>query len=418
MARKLNSREAVRRIKFFSKYHPNDAMVKSLSIYRDLDDSQKNGFVINSLLTTWAKHRSFDHTQNALFMESVEEIITFQINGHCTFNASILIRCLKNHCDSDQSDDSMDSFARNLSVQSIDHLITLCAASSDVELLSLMMGFLMKRNESKKAINLYHEFNGVHDFISHGLCIIACAQTHDLETAQRLIDRIFDINQIDGYPLEFVTILISYFGEIGDVERAQSIFDTLSERDSVCIGAMMDALSRNGRYKECIVLFDEMKTTETHVISEVIYCIVLSAYSHSRQPQDALALFQRIPPEYQQNPRIITAVIDAMGRSGESEYLDSAERIYAEYAECNRAISHRFKMNMLLSILSSCRRHHDLSRGLRIFEKLEGLESDHGMDDAVRSSMYSLIGALRNEATKSQTVSHTLSPNDRIKREP
>ena len=144
-------------------------------------------------------------------------------------------------------------------------------------------------------------------------------------------------------------------------------------------------------YTECLTLFESMKNSLSP-ISEVIHCLVLNCYSHSGRPLDALYLFAAIPSEHRLNPRIITAVIDAMARSG---HLDAAENIYTEHAEPGNTIHHRFKMNMLLSILSQCRRHDDLSRGQRIFEKMKRMEAEHGMDDEVRSSMHSLMNSLR-----------------------
>lgn len=340
--------------------------MRALSVYRNLDDSQRNGFVTNSLLEICAESTLDDHSQNEQFMETMEEML----RSKQSFDRLLLIRCLKKHCK------VHDSTHCNLSTECLSNLLILCEESRDIEALCVIMGALIKRSEPRRSLVL--------------------------ETAKRVIPRKSIMDQISGFSVDKITILISFHGEIGDIETAQILFDSVpvSHRDSVCIGAMMDALSRNGRYSECLALF-EATDFESSAISEVVHCVVLNCYSHSGRPLDALYLFAFIPSEHRLNPRIVAAVIDAMARSG---HLDAAERIYAEHSEPTKTMHHRFKMNMMLSILSSCRRLLDQRRGMRIFEKMKRLEAEHGIDDEVRSSMHSLMNSLNSESARHRTM--------------
>merc|ERR1712228_273548 len=77
------------------------------------------------------------------------------------------------------------------------------------------------------------------------------------------------------------------------------------------------------------------------------------------------------------HPHVITAMIDAFGRSG---YLDKAENIYTNFCNQNNEIFYKFKITMMLSIFSSCNNYGDMERAKRIVSNIEIIQKENNCD--------------------------------------
>ena len=70
-------------------------------------------------------------------------------------------------------------------------------------------------------------------------------------------------------------------------------------------------------------------------------------------------------------------MIDCFARKNR---LDEAENIYTTYCHTNDNIFYKFKLNMLLSILSSCRNHGDEIRAQRIYGIIESIRNEYNVN--------------------------------------
>ncbi len=135
----------------------------------------------------------------------------------------------------------------------------------------------------------------------------------------------------------------------------------------------MDCYAKKGDIHALLSLFRALKTDAKMKITNTIYCIVINGCAHSGLIDEALLIFDEIKGSKSNiDPKIITALIDCLGRKG-VPYLDRAETLYNTEVEHNPNIYYRYKLHSLLSLLSSCRTHNELERGQRISDKIEAI---------------------------------------------
>ena len=132
----------------------------------------------------------------------------------------------------------------------------------------------------------------------------------------------------------------------------------------------MDCHAKHGDIDKVLVLFKKLKNYKDLKISNSAYCIVLNALCHAGQIEHALIVWKEIGDKYKYNihPHLINAVIDCLAKKN---HLEQAQNIYDTYCDGNGRIYDKIKLQMLLSMLSSCHIYNDSKRGQQIADKMK-----------------------------------------------
>ena len=126
--------------------------------------------------------------------------------------------------------------------------------------------------DSKKALALYSKYYELQDNISHMLAIKACVDIKDQQRGRDIIEKKLRNNHPNN---AIKTAMIDFYGQFGDIQNAQRIFNSISknDRDVITIGAMMRTYVINGDNDKAMDLY----TTNTAINDNVSHILALKA---------------------------------------------------------------------------------------------------------------------------------------------
>lgn len=162
------------------------------------------------------------------------------------------------------------------------------------------------------------------------------------------------------------TALITMYGRCGSLANARYVFSTMPKRNVVSWGAIITALTENGRPEESLEVFVQMNKHPV-VHDKVIYICALHAcasYGALEQGQNIHA--KMIEEGIERDTIVANALVTLYGRSGN---LDSAMTIF-------RKIIKRDAVSWS-AIISACAQNGDSKEALKLFNQmeLEGFQS-------------------------------------------
>ncbi|PON59799.1 Tetratricopeptide-like helical domain containing protein [Parasponia andersonii] len=132
-----------------------------------------------------------------------------------------------------------------------------------------------------------------------------------------------------GYESEGVVItsLIDMYTKCGEIDNGLALFEHATERDTVCWTGIIVGCGQNGRAKEAIRFFHEMKTSGFKP-NEITYLGVLSACRHAGLVEEALTIFDSMKLEYGLEPLIehYNCMVDLLSQAG---CFEEAEKLIA-----------------------------------------------------------------------------------------
>ncbi|KAJ7299552.1 hypothetical protein O6H91_17G079000 [Diphasiastrum complanatum] len=153
------------------------------------------------------------------------------------------------------------------------------------------------------------------------------------------------------------TALINMYGKCGSVDDARNVFERMASRNVVTWNAMIAAYAQNGQGKEALDCYHQMQREGINP-DQITFVSVLSACSHTGGVSEGRPYFLSMIQDYGITPLLehCMCLVDALGRAG---YLDDAEDLINVMP---------FKTEVVLwsCLLSACRIHGDVERGLRI----------------------------------------------------
>ncbi|KDP35705.1 hypothetical protein JCGZ_10477 [Jatropha curcas] len=179
--------------------------------------------------------------------------------------------------------------------------------------------------------------------------------------------------------LEVENALIDMYMKCGFLKYAQYIFLNMSDKSLVTWNTMISGYGSHGEGLKAIRLFDEMTNSGTRP-DDVTFLSLLSSCSHSGLIEEGLNLFELMKMKYEIEPRMehYVNVVDLLGRAG---HLDDACTFVKNMPiEPDRSI--------WLSLLCSCRIHHNLKLGELVANKLLALEPSSGSNYVQLLNLY------------------------------
>ncbi|XP_058073158.1 pentatricopeptide repeat-containing protein At2g44880-like [Magnolia sinica] len=128
---------------------------------------------------------------------------------------------------------------------------------------SLIGGYL-KHGHLEEAGRLFSQMPHQKTLFSWNIMISGYAKSGRPELAKSLLHQLAsEFSNINS--LISLTCLISLYVEVGEVEAARRVFDSMDENDIVCWSCMISGYVRSGHYMEALWLFKEMQQVEENI---------------------------------------------------------------------------------------------------------------------------------------------------------
>ncbi|CAF0886287.1 unnamed protein product, partial [Rotaria sordida] len=156
--------------------------------------------------------------------------------------------------------------------------------------------------------------------------------------------------------------VIHMWGKCGSVEKAQNVYKSVDDRDTVTYTAMINGFGLNGMGSEAIKLYREMPN---NLRNEVTHICVLNACSHSGFLHEAQNIYNEIPFKTE---KIVAVMTDCLSRLF---LFDEAQKLIDEYEKKN---SPNFVMYMCL--LSGVRNNRNNNLSKKIYNRMKSLFPD------------------------------------------
>ncbi|KAL7587575.1 putative pentatricopeptide repeat-containing protein At3g01580 [Lactuca sativa] len=182
------------------------------------------------------------------------------------------------------------------------------------------------------------------------------------------------------FETQIINILIDSYAKIGNVDKAQELFERNDfKRDQTSWNIMIAAYGMNGQGIESCKLFTKMHENGYRP-DTITFTSLLSACSHSGLIEEGCKFFDLMVTKYKIQPSMehLTCVIDMLGRA------NSLKEAYDLMKNMN------YQKPVLGALLSACRTNMNIEVGELVGRKLLEMESDSFEYHSLLSNLYSL----------------------------
>ncbi|KAK7309587.1 hypothetical protein RJT34_06438 [Clitoria ternatea] len=176
--------------------------------------------------------------------------------------------------------------------------------------------------------------------------------------------------------------LINLYGKCGNIGKARSVFDVLSELDVVSINSMIYAYAQNGFGHEALQLFERMKKLGL-VPNGVTFISLLLACNNAGLVEEGCQIFASIRSN--QNIELtrdhFTCMIDLLGRS---RRLEEAAMLIQEVRNPD--------VVLWRTLLNACKIHGEVEMAEKIMRKVLELSPGDGGTHILLTNLYASAG--------------------------
>ncbi|CAF3527140.1 unnamed protein product [Rotaria socialis] len=230
-----------------------------------------------------------------------------------------------------------------------------------IKKISMSYGNLMKaynkNNQPEKTLDLYEQmkFDKIEpDVICYLLLVNACSNIGILSICQSIFEQIPKSFLDNSY---IKNALVDMWGKSSCIDRAENIFQSLIQPDTIGYTSMINSYGLNGMGIQAIELFNQMPRK---LILEETYVCVLNACSHSGLIDQARSIFSNITNKTE---KIYATMVDCLSRSFLFEEAQELIDNYESY--------HSPSPTMLTALLSSARNRRDRHLSEKIFNRIQ-----------------------------------------------
>ncbi|CAI0540734.1 unnamed protein product [Linum tenue] len=221
------------------------------------------------------------------------------------------------------------------------------------------------------------------------IILSACADTGTLSLGEEIEEYI----TTNGLQLDrqVQTSLIHMFCKCGSIEKARTVFDSISEKkDLAAWSSMINGYAIHGMGNEALSLFHDMQNTEGIVPDSLTYTSILLACSHSGLVEDGLKYFKSMQKDFGLEPRIehYTCLVDLLGRAGR---LDLALETTLDFPE-------KIQGRMWAPFLSACKKHRNDELGELAARKLLEFSTGSTGNYVLMANLYTSQGKWKEAA--------------------
>ncbi|CAM0877393.1 unnamed protein product [Alopecurus aequalis] len=247
---------------------------------------------------------------------------------------------------------------------------------------SAMIGGYVRGGLSADAVTLFREMqaSGVRPDEVMVLGVLAAAADLGALELTRWVERFVEREGI-GKSVTLCNALIDTLAKCGDVDGAVAVFEGMEERTVVSWTSVIDAFAMEGRGKEAVGVFEEMKAVGVPP-DDVAFIGVLTACSHAGMVDEGRGYFDSMKREYGIEPKIehYGCMVDMFGRVGMVE----------QGLEFVRAMPLKPNPIIWRSLVAACRAHGRLDLGESISKDLLKEYPAHEANYVMLSNVFAL----------------------------
>ncbi|KAI4377127.1 hypothetical protein MLD38_014810 [Melastoma candidum] len=253
----------------------------------------------------------------------------------------------------------------------------------DMILWTAMINGYVQFNQFDEAVELFQmmQRKGVRpDKFTVVALLTGCAQCGALEQG-KWIHGYIDDNRMSVDAI-LGTALINMYAKCGCVDKALEIFSGLIEKDTASWTSMICGLAMNGKIKESLKYFAEMRKLGFRP-DDITFIGVLSACSHGGFIDEGRRLFSSMTDTYGIKPKLehYGCMVDLLGRDGS---LEEAENLIKEVPDGNNEIL----VPLYSALLGACRLHGNVTVGERTAERLAKMEFNDSGAHTLLANIY------------------------------
>lgn len=202
--------------------------------------------------------------------------------------------------------------------------------------------------------------------------------------------------------VEIGNAIINMYGKFGSLHDAWRVFCEMPQRDVVSWTAMIAVFAYNGHAEEALDLFNRMELNGIKP-NKITFVSALTACSHSGRIDDGRSFFVSMNRDHglTHTEDHYVCMIDLLGRAG---HLDEAEALITHCPFGKAGVA-------WLCLLSACKMHGDVQRGVRAAEQCFELNPTDITPYVTLSNMYAAAGRWDDVAN----VQKTLKDSDMVK---
>ncbi|CAM4844112.1 unnamed protein product [Rotaria magnacalcarata] len=174
----------------------------------------------------------------------------------------------------------------------------------------------------EKALDLFDQIQLNLTNVTYTVIFNACAQLcNDRATkiGRKLLDQMPDNYRNN---IIILTSAMDMLMKFGDVENAESIFQSIKKKDANIYGALMNGYNLNDESWKCFKIFEEMNKNNI-AVDDIVWNIIIGACSNTAMLHHCQYIMDRIPSNIQRNIQIQNSLIDMWGKCGSIEKAKS-----------------------------------------------------------------------------------------------
>lgn len=224
------------------------------NVFNTLEASQKNVVIIGSMM-------------NALLQNGMNEKVIFLFDKH-----------RNNWIDPGMYVCVIQAYSNMSDTNSILTLFHSANKNDKSNMIGHVMKGLIKNECHHTALSIYRHFEqnesdkNMNDALRHIMALKCCINANDFKYGKQIDDKVTAMGRNTNHFIEFKTTLIDFYGHFGDIDKAFSIFDSISDdnKSVVTIGAMMKCLLNNEYYQQCLDVYQkysDLNNNITHLLA-------------------------------------------------------------------------------------------------------------------------------------------------------
>ncbi|KAL6846666.1 hypothetical protein ACP4OV_024114 [Aristida adscensionis] len=215
-----------------------------------------------------------------------------------------------------------------------------------------------------------------------------CARVANLQHGRELHTRIIK-HGFKGYRLLWNS-LIDMYSKSGRLSVAQTVFDTMDDRDMISYTSMIAGYGMQGKGRVALQIFSQM--IDSGIIpDDIIMVTVLSACSHSGLVREGEELFDKMVHSYGIKPQMehYSCMVDLYARAG---LLEKAEEILDQTPFTATA-------TMWAALVGACHERGNIIIGERSARRLLEMRTENAGHYVLIANMYAAAGCWNELAT-------------------
>nr|XP_043609653.1 pentatricopeptide repeat-containing protein At4g39952, mitochondrial [Erigeron canadensis] len=259
-----------------------------------------------------------------------------------------------------------------------------CRANKDIVTWNTMISAYTHCGQYSEAFSLFYKMisEDVKPTVATLIIMLSvCAHKASFEKGEEIKEKYIDEEMLSS-SVTLATALIDMYAKCGKLEKAEEIFNKMTNKDVISWNVMISGYSMHGNAMSAIDTFRQMELSNVKP-NELTFLAVLSACNHAGLVNEGKALFGKME-DYSVIPTLkhYTCMVDLFGRSG---YLVEAENLVKSMPIVPDG-------GLWGALLSSCKTHNNPEMGIRIAKR--AIECDPQNDGyyVIISNLYDSIG--------------------------